>query len=79
MWSAASTTSALLTSYGSIGVVLSVGIAGILTAWAGLMGLAFGMRKIGPWVTYDEHGYRMEGGSYASAKHRLEMGQSGKF
>jgi len=45
MWSAASTTDALTTSYTAIGTVFAVAIAAILAAWAALHGLGYGIRK----------------------------------
>lgn len=51
MWDAASTTAALNTSFADIGTVLLVAITAILAAWAGLVGLGFGIRKATSKVT----------------------------
>jgi len=51
MWDAASSTAALTTSFSNVGVVLAVAIAAILLAWAGLVGLGFGIRKAKKYVT----------------------------
>jgi len=51
MWDAASSTASLTTAFGNIGVVFAVAIAAILVAWAGLVGLGFGLRKAKKYVT----------------------------
>jgi len=51
MWDAASTTAALTTSFASIGTVLIYAIGAVLAAWAGLVGLGFGIRKATAKVT----------------------------
>jgi len=45
MWDAASTTAALSSAYGDIGIIFAVAIAAILGAWAALHGLGYGIRK----------------------------------
>lgn len=45
MWDAASTTASLTTAFGNIGTILAYAIGAILAAWAGLVGLRFGIRK----------------------------------
>jgi len=51
MWDAASTTAALQTAFTNIGTVLLVVIVAVLAAWAGLIGLGFGIRKAKQYVT----------------------------
>jgi len=51
MFDAASTTAALTTTFSSIGTVFAMAIGAILAAWAGLVGLGFGLRKAKKYVT----------------------------
>jgi hypothetical protein len=51
MWDAASTTAALTTAFASVGTVLLYAIGVILAAWAGLIGLGFGIRKAKQYIT----------------------------
>jgi len=51
MWDVASSTSALTTAFGNIGVIFAVAITAILVAWAALVGLGFGLRKAKKYVT----------------------------
>jgi len=51
MFDVASSTSALTTAFGQIGVILTLSIAAVLTAWAALTGLGFGLRKAKKYVT----------------------------
>jgi len=51
MWTAASTTAALTDAFSDIGIVLAVVIVAVLAAWAGLVGLGYGVRKATSKVT----------------------------
>jgi len=51
MWTVASSTGALSSVYGDIGVIFVVAITAILAAWAALVGLGFGIRKAKKYVT----------------------------
>jgi len=51
MWDVASSTAALTTAFTNIGTIFAVAIAAILVAWAGLVGLGFGLRKAKQYIT----------------------------
>jgi len=51
MWSATSTTAALGDAFADIGIVLVMVVAAILAAWAGLVGLGYGIRKAKSYIT----------------------------
>jgi len=51
MWDATTTVSQLTTSFADIGTIFAYAIGAILLAWAGLVGLGFGLRKARKYVT----------------------------
>lgn len=51
MWNATSSTAALTDAFANIGIVIAVAVAAVLIAWAGLIGLGFGIRKAKQYVT----------------------------
>lgn len=51
MWDVASSSAALTSAFGNIGILFAVAITAILTAWAALVGLGFGLRKAKKYVT----------------------------
>jgi len=51
MWNEASSSAAITSAFSDIGLLIALAVATVLAAWAGLVGLGFGIRKATKHVT----------------------------